>query len=49
MNYIVIETHGGAEYAVIVTDKEGQNKVLDELVDAETEAADCQKGIVIEL
>lgn len=49
MSYIVIETLGGAEYAIIVTDGDGQNKVFDELVDAETEAAYCQKGIVVEL
>ncbi|MCC8423550.1 hypothetical protein [Mucilaginibacter sp. UR6-11] len=49
MSYIVIETHGGAEYAIIVTDENGGNKVFDELADANAEAADCQDGIVIEL
>jgi hypothetical protein len=49
MSYIVIETHSGAEYAIIVTDETGQNKVFDELQEAELEAADCQDGIVIEL
>ncbi|MFD2145750.1 MULTISPECIES: hypothetical protein [Mucilaginibacter] len=49
MNYIVIEMHGGAEYAIIVTDENGQNKVFEERQEAEAEAADCQDGIVIEL
>ena len=49
MSYIVIETHGGAEYAIIVTDENGNNLVFDNKDDAEEEAADCQDGIVIEL
>ncbi len=49
MSYIVIETFGGAEYAIIVTDEDGVNKVFDELTDAEAEAAYCQDGIVVEL
>jgi len=49
MNYIVIETHGGAAYAIIVTDENGENKVFDDKCAAEAEAADCQDGIVIEL
>lgn len=49
MSYIVIETHGGAEYTTIVTDENGQNKVFDERQKAEVEATDCQDGIVIEL
>ena len=49
MNYIVIETHGGAAYAIIVTDQNGENKVFDDKSEAEAEATDCQDGIVIEL
>ena len=49
MSYIVIETHGGAVYAIIVTDENGENKVFDDKIEAEAEAADCQDGIVIEL
>jgi hypothetical protein len=49
MSYIVIETHGGAAYAIIVTDENGENKVFDEKSEAEAEAADCQHGMVIEL
>ncbi len=49
MQYLVIETHGGPEYAAIVTDTDGNNKVFDLLQDAEQEAADCQDGIVVPL
>jgi hypothetical protein len=49
MTYIVIEAFGGAEYAIIVTDENGQNKIFDNKADAEAEAADCQDGIVVEL
>jgi hypothetical protein len=49
MSYLIIEKFGGAEYAIIVTDEDGRNKVFDEKEDAEAEAADCQDGIVIEL
>ena len=49
MSYIVIETHGGAEYAIIVTDRDGNNLVFDTREEAEHEASDCQVGIVIEL
>lgn len=38
---IVIETFGGAEYAAIVTDRDGNNMVFDSYEEAETEAADC--------
>lgn len=47
--YIIIETHGGAEYAAIVTDFERNNKVFDNMEDAQSEADDCQAGVVIEL
>ncbi len=49
MKYIVIECFGGAEYATVVTDENGSNKVFDDLDSAEIEAADCQEGKVIEL
>jgi hypothetical protein len=48
MSYIVIETHGGAEYAIIVTDENGGNKAFVDKSEAEAEAADCQDGMVIE-
>ena len=49
MNFILIETHGGPEYAIIVTDQDGNNLVFDNREDAEAEAADCQDGLVVEL
>ncbi len=49
MNFIVIETFGGAQHAAICTDTDGNNLVFDNREDAEAEAADCQDGIVIEL
>jgi hypothetical protein len=49
MNYIVIETFGGPEYAIIVTDKDGNNLIFDSYEDAEKEAGDWQDGIIVEL
>jgi hypothetical protein len=49
MSFIVIETHGGAAYAAIVTDADGNNQVFESREKAEAEAADCQNGIVIEI
>jgi predicted Fe-Mo cluster-binding NifX family protein len=49
MSYIVIETHGGAEYATIVTDENGENKVFDVFEEAEKEAEECQEGRIIQI
>ena len=49
MSYFVIEMHGGPEYAIIVTDTDGNNLVFERLEDAETVAEDCQDGLVIEI
>lgn len=49
MSFIVIETFGGAEYAAIVTNRDGNNMVFDSYEEAETEAADCQQGVIVEL
>ena len=49
MSYILIETHGGAEYAIIVTDMDGNNLVFDTREQAEREANDCQAGVIVEL
>ena len=49
MSYIVLDVHGGAEYAAIATDQDGNNLVFDTREQAEAEAADCQEGIVVEL
>jgi hypothetical protein len=47
MSFIIIETFGGAEYAIIVTDTDGNNLVLDSRKEAE--AADCQEVVIVEL
>lgn len=47
--YIVIECHGGPEYACIVTDQDGKNKVFETFEEAQYEAEDCQDGKVVEL
>ncbi|HWZ02151.1 MAG TPA: hypothetical protein VNX40_01000 [Mucilaginibacter sp.] len=49
MSYIIIETHGGAEYAIIVTDSNGNNLVFETRDEAEKETADCQDGLIVEL
>jgi len=49
MSYLIIEKHGGAEYAIIVTDQDGNNLVFENREEAETEAADCQDGLIVEL
>jgi hypothetical protein len=49
MSYIVIEMFGGAEYAIIATDTNGNNLVFENREDAEAEASDCQDGLVIEI
>jgi hypothetical protein len=49
MSYILIETHGGAEYAIIITGPDGNNLVFENLAEAEQEAADCQDGMVVEI
>lgn len=47
--FLVIEAHGGPEYAVIVTDEEGNNKVFDTPEEAQAEADECQDGKVISI
>ena len=46
--FLVLETHGGLQYAYVCTDDEGQVRVFDKIEDAQAEADDCQDGIVIE-
>lgn len=47
--YLVLELHGGPEYAAIVTDEDGNNRVFCNREDAEAEASDCQDGLVVAL
>lgn len=47
--FIVIECHGGAEYATIVTNEDGETKVFDTEKEAQIEADDCQDGRVVEI
>ena len=48
MSFLIIELHGGAEYAAICTDQEGNNLVFEDYAEAEREAADCPDGIIVE-
>ena len=45
--YIVIEKHGGWEYASICTNEDGTNKLFNTLEEAQKEANDCQDGIIV--
>lgn len=48
--YIVIETFGGVEYAIICTDKKGDNKVFDTEKKAAAYAAkNCQDGRILKV
>lgn len=47
--YLVLEIHGGPQYAAICTDTDGNNLVFDNRLQAETEASDCQNGLIVEI
>jgi len=47
--FIVIERFGGADYATIVTNEDGSNKIFDTYDDALAEANECQDGLVVEI
>ncbi len=49
MSYIIIETFGGPEYAIVATDTDGNNLVFETYEEAEQEAKECQDGIIVEL
>jgi hypothetical protein len=49
MAFIILETHGGPEYAIVVTDEEGNNLVFESFGDAVAEAAGCQDGMVVHI
>ncbi len=47
--FIIIETHGGPEYARVVTDGNGYNVVFDTKPEAEAYALEnCQRGVVLD-
>lgn len=45
--YIVIEVHGGWEYASIVVNEDGSNKVFKTYDEAAAERDNCQDGVVV--
>lgn len=45
--YIVIEKLGGLEYAAIITDENGNNKVFNTIEEAQIEADECQDAIIV--
>ncbi|WP_139112876.1 hypothetical protein [Mucilaginibacter sp. PPCGB 2223] len=47
--YLVLEMHGGPEYAAICTDTDGNTLVFDDRADAEAEASECQDGLIVEI
>lgn len=47
--YIVIELHGGPEYAIICTDEKGLNLVFETEKEAAKYAEYCQDPIVVEV
>jgi len=48
--YVVIEAHGGAEYAIVCMDEDGNNIVFDSEQEARKFAdEECQYGIVVEV
>jgi hypothetical protein len=49
MSFIIIEAHGGPEYAIIVTDPDGNNLVFDTYEEATAEANECQDNLIVEI
>ena len=47
--YIILETHGGPEYAIVVTDEDGCNLVFETKAEAMLEAEDCQDPVIVEV
>ena len=47
--FVVIENHGGANYAAICINENGENMVFSTESEAAEYAKDCQEGVVIEL
>lgn len=50
MSYIVIECHGGVDYAFIVQDERtGDNKSFATMEEAQAEANECHDGKVVQI
>jgi hypothetical protein len=50
MSFIVIESHGGAEYAIVCTDTDGNNVVFETRNEAEAKNRRLPKaGFVVEI
>lgn len=48
--FIVLELHGGAEYAIVCTNEDGVNLIFDDRDEAESYAQDeCQDGRIVEV
>lgn len=47
--FIVIEAFGGAQYATVCTNDDGENMVFDTKDEAEAYSADCQNPIIVEV
>lgn len=48
--FIVIEKHGGPEYAIICTNEDGENLIFDTNEEAEKHAKEeCQDGVIVEI
>ena len=48
--FIVIECHGGPEYAIIMQEEDGSgNKVFETAAEAMIEVNDCQDGLIVQV
>ena len=48
--FIVIETHGGSQYAIICIDEQGENMLFSTEPEAQNFAdEECQDGIIVEV
>jgi len=47
--YLVLECHGGPEYAIVCKDENGSNVVFDSETEAQVYSeTECQDGLVVE-
>lgn len=50
MSFIIVETHGGPQYAAVVTDPDGKVADYDDKELAKKEDDEyCQRGVVVEI